>query len=107
MEMLLPTGVQSPFVSVYELANGERSYDEPAREAYAKLVDGLHDDEFEEALFEASTDLRALHQTHRATGYSTAEADRLVTQHFSQLVTQAEAAVDAMGQKFATRDGSE
>ena len=83
--------VQTPFVSVYESAEGESAVDDPVREAYSTLVNELYDEEFDEALFELLTDARNMHQDHLASGYSSGEADRLVTQHFSQLVRESEA----------------
>ena len=93
----------SPFISVYELADGESTYDDPAREAFSTIVNELHDEEFDEALFELLTDARDLHQGHRDAGYSRGEADGLVTQHFSQLVRESEAVADAMAREFGSR----
>ena len=97
------SGVRSPFVSVYEWEAGAGSYDAGAREAYANLVHELQDEEFDEALFELATDARSLHQGQLAAGHSDFEAERVVTQHFSSLANEAEAAVDAMANEFARR----
>jgi hypothetical protein len=45
---------RSPFLSVYELdgQEAELAYDTPVREAYAAFVGQLHDEEFNEALYE-------------------------------------------------------
>lgn len=96
--------VSSPFISVYESAEGENIVDDPVREAYATIVGELYDEEFDEALFELLTDARNLHYDHLTSGYSAGEADRLVTQHFSQLVRESEAMVDAIAREFGTRD---
>src|SRR5688572_25281912 len=50
----IPAGVPawSPFLSVYEAANGASHADHPLREAYATLVNDLYDEEFDETLFE-------------------------------------------------------
>jgi hypothetical protein len=94
---------RSPFVSVYELTDRESTFDDPAREAFSTIVNELYDEEFDEALFELLTGARDLHQDHRASGYSSSEADRLVTQHFSQLARESEAMVDAIGREFGSR----
>jgi len=98
--------VRSPFISVYEMAEGESAVDDPVREAYSTLVNELYDEEFDEALFELATDARNLHQDHLASGYSSNEADRLVTQRFSQLARESEAMVDAVAREFGSRDGA-
>ena len=105
-EVRATTPIQSPFVSVYESIQGEGDYDDPVREAYATIVNNLYDEEFDEALFELMTDVRNLHQNHLASGYSSSEADRVVTQHFSQLVRESEAMVDAVAREFGSRDGT-
>ena len=96
--------VRSPFVSVYELADGESVVDDPLREAYSTLVDELYDEEFDEALFELLTDARNMHQDHVASGYSASEADRLVTQRFAQLTREAEGMVDGIAREFGSRE---
>lgn len=95
---------RSPFISVYELVEGESTYDDPVREAYAEIVNELHDEEFDEALFELQAHARALHDDHLSSGASRDEADRALTQHFSQLVREAESMVDAVAHEFGTRD---
>ena len=73
---------RTPFVSVYESADGENALDDPVREAYSSLVDELYDEEFDEALFELLTDVRNMHQDQLASGSPSGEADHIVTQHF-------------------------
>jgi hypothetical protein len=94
---------RTPFVSVYESAEGESLIDDPIREAYSSLVDELYDEEFDEALFELFTDVRSMHQDQLASGKPASEADRIVSQHVSQLVRESEAVVDAVGQEFGSR----
>ena len=95
---------RSPFLSVYELNDGEVSQNDPVREAYASLINELHDEEFDEALFELQCRGRAMHDEQLAMGKPRAEADRLVAQHFSQLIHESEAMVDAMAREFAPRE---
>ena len=97
---------RSPFVSVYESAEGESAFDDPVREAYSTLVNELYDEEFDEALFELLTDARNMHQDHLASGYSSSEAERIVTQRFSQLARESEAMVDAVAREFGSRNGA-
>ncbi|MGH7335541.1 MAG: hypothetical protein ACREKS_22905, partial [Candidatus Rokuibacteriota bacterium] len=103
-EFRSPPTARSPFLSVYELEDGESAVDGPTREAYSTLVNELYDEEFDEALFELLTDARSLHQDHLTSGHSQSEADRLVTQRFSQLARESEAMVDAMAREFGRRD---
>ncbi len=94
----------SPFLSVYESDEGENPADEPVREAYSTLVNDLYDEEFDESLFELLTSARGLHQDHLASGHSLADADRIVTQHFSQLMRESESMLDAMARELGSRD---
>lgn len=98
--------IRSPFLSVYELdgREDESSFDDPVREAYATLVSELHEEEFDEALFELRAHARAMHDGQLSMGSARADADRLVTQHFSQLIRESEALVDAMAREFGTRE---
>ena len=92
--LLVP--VRSPFVSLYELEDGERLYEDPASETYASLVNALYDEEFDEALFELYAEARGIHDEHISSGGSHQESERILNQHFSRLVQESEAAVDAM-----------
>ena len=105
-EIQTTLAVRSPFISVYELEDGESAIDDPVREAYSTIVNDLYDEEFDEALFELLTDARNMHQDHLASGYSSGEAERIVTQHFSQLVRESEAMVDAVAREFGSRDNT-
>jgi hypothetical protein len=98
------TPAWSPFLSVYESDQGENLAEEPIREAYSTLVNNLYDEEFEESLFELLTSARGLHEDHLASGHSLADADRLVAQHFSQLMRESESMLDAMAREFESRD---
>ncbi len=102
-EMQLVPPVRSPFLSVYELTEGESSLDEPLREAYSSIVGELYDEEFDEALSELETGARVMHQDLLTSRYSSTDADRLVSQHFSQLVRESESMVDAMAREFGSR----
>lgn len=92
----------SPFVSVYEL-EGQPAFVSPEREAYQTLVQELYDSEFDEALFELMLDARGLHEEHQVSSPASVEGERLLTQHFNQLIREAEATVDALGREFETR----
>lgn len=98
--------LRSPFLSVYELEGREPvgGMDDPVREAYAALVDELHDEEFDEALHELQSHARAMHDGQLDSGATRAAADQLLTQHFSQLIRASETAVDAMVHEFGMRD---
>jgi hypothetical protein len=102
---MAPSG-RSPFLSVYELEGqpGQPAYDDPAREAFASLLGELHDEEFDEALDELESHARSLHDEQLTAGASRAQADRLLTQHFAQLVRESETMVEAMAREFGSRD---
>ena len=99
-----PGAPWSPFVSVYESAEWERQADEPLREAYATLVNDLYDEEFDESLYELLTSAQGLHQDRLASGLSVAEADRVVTRHFAQLIGESESMLDAMARELGSRN---
>jgi hypothetical protein len=99
-----PGGPWSPFVSVYESAEWEHQAGEPLREAYATLVNDLYDEEFDESLYELLTSAQGLHQDRLVSGLSLAEADRVVMQHFSQLIAESESMLDAMARELGSRD---
>ena len=94
----------SPFISVYEQVEGEAPFVDPVREAYVTVVQELYDEEFDESLFELLTDARNLHSDHLASGHSHEDADRLVAQHFSDLIRESESAIDTMAREFGSRD---
>ncbi len=97
----------TPFLSVVESSNGNHyEAEQPLREEYAALVNDLYDEEFDEALFELQTSARGLHQDYLASGHSTAAADRVITQHFAELMRESEAMVDAMARELGARPGS-
>ncbi|MFZ5893594.1 MAG: hypothetical protein ACOY0T_21205 [Myxococcota bacterium] len=93
----------SPFVSVYEL-EGQPEFLNPEQEAHSTLVQELYDQEFDEALFELMVDTRALHEEHLFSNHKSVEGERLVNQHFNQLVREAEATVDSFAQEFSARE---
>ena len=97
-----PSSTWSPFLSVYEATEWEDPSGDEAGEAYATLINELDDEEFDESLFELLTTGRGLHQSHLASGYSAADADRIVTQHFSQLMRESDAMLDAMARRVGS-----
>lgn len=101
-----PTSIpsRSPFISIYESEDGEAA-DDPAREAYAGVVESLYTEEFDEALFELMNDARGLHQDLLAAGHAPSEADRLLTQRFDALAAACEAGVDAVAGRVGARSG--
>ena len=77
---LLPS-LRTPFVSIYETEDGANT-SLPLREAYAELVDRLHDDEFDEALAAVHAEGRAFHDAQIAAGIAREVADQRLHQHF-------------------------
>ena len=94
----------SPFLSVYESSDGESSDDTSLREAYSSIVGELYDEEFDESLFELLTGARNLHRDQVTAGRGVDEADRIVTQHFAQLIHESESMVDAVAREFGARE---
>jgi hypothetical protein len=101
-EALTPA-LGSPFVSVYEL-DGQAEYLDPEQEAYETLVQDLYDEEFDEALFELMVEARGLHEEHMVSNAQSVEGERLLTQHFNQLIRESENAVSAFEREFGSRD---
>jgi hypothetical protein len=87
------------FLSVYEQIEGEAPFEDPVREAYVSVVQELYDEEFDESLFELLTDARNLHSDHLGSGHSQEDADRLVAQHFSDLIRESESMIDTMARE--------
>src|SRR5688572_17146989 len=88
-EVLTPP-MGSPFVSVYEL-DGQSEFTDPEEEAYTTLVHELYDEEFDEALFELMVDARGLHEEHMVSEAQSMAGERLLNQHFNELIREAEA----------------
>ena len=95
----------SPFISVYEL-EGRTEFLDPEQEAYSTLVQELYDEEFDEALFELMTEVRGVHEEHMVSSAQSIEGERLLHQHFNQLIREAEATVTAFEREFGSRDVS-
>jgi len=93
----------SPFVSVYEL-EGMPEFFSPEEEAYATLAQELYDQEFDEALFELMVAARGLHEEHFVANAQSVDGERALTQHFNQLIREAEAAVGSFEREFGARD---
>ena len=107
---ILQTAVppSSPFLSLYESEEGGGLVD-PETEEYAVFLNEFYDEEFHDALStlvdEAATIYEAqfLHEQEdpQTIGY---QAERLLNQHFSPLVAQAEAMFEALAREFSQRD---
>lgn len=95
----------SPFVSVYEL-DGQTEFLDPEQEAYSTLVQELYDQEFDEALFELMTEARGVHEEHMVSGAQSVEGERLLHQHFNQLIRETENSVTAFEREFGAREVS-
>lgn len=95
----------SPFVSVYEL-EGHTEFVDPEQEAYSTLAQELYDEEFDEALFELMIEARGLHEEHMVSSAQSVEGERLLSQHFNQLIREAEATVAAFEREFGSRQVS-
>lgn len=101
---LLPS-LRTPFVSIYETEDGA-NMSLPLREAYAELVDRLHDDEFDEALAAVHAEGRAFHDAQIAAGIAREVADQRLHQHFEPLMRESAAMVDALAARFAPQESA-
>ena len=91
---------RSPFLSVYE-SGGEPEVDTAAREAFAALVDELHDDEFDASMAAVQNHARAFHDQQMSAGMAREPAERLLMQHMEPLLRETGAMVDSFAQRFA------
>jgi hypothetical protein len=98
----------SPFLAVYEAGDTGDLID-PQGDDYHVFVNELYDDEFEEALFMLASEATALHEARfqheqgepRVMGY---EAERLLSEHFAPLVSEAHTMLDSFAREFGQRD---
>lgn len=100
---LLPA--RSPFLARYD-AGADRQVDQPLREAFAALVDTLHDEAFDEALAGVHDAARAFHDHQLAAGRPREVADRLLQQRFEPLLRETGAMVDAVAERFAPHEAA-
>jgi hypothetical protein len=103
LRMELPA--RSPFMSVYEI-EGDAGQAQPLREAYAALVDRLHDDEFEEAMAAVHAEGRSFHDAQLAAGVAREVADRRLMQQFEPLMRESVAMVDAVAARFGPQEAA-
>jgi hypothetical protein len=96
---------RSPFLSLYE-GQGLGEAEAPARDAFAKLVDSLYDDEFEQSMAAAHAEGRAFHDAQLAAGVARPLADERLRQHFEPLLRESAAMVDALGARFAPQESA-
>lgn len=96
---------RSPFLALYE-AEGEAADPTGQREAFASLVDELHDDEFEAAMAAVHGHGRAFHDAQLAAGMPRAQADRLLVQHFEPLLRETAGAIDTLSARYAPQEGA-
>lgn len=87
-----------PFLAVYE-ADEWRGPSDVAANARAMLASELHDDELDEAIFEAIGGAAELYH-HASRDGDAHGADRVLRQHFSNVRRELEQALDAAGEHF-------
>jgi hypothetical protein len=97
----------SPFRSVYELADQEGMID-PEAEETMEFLNELYDEEFDEAVFELVSEANELYQDRFESEYGDPlvqkmQAMRMLEQHFAPLVTEAEMFLDTMANEFGQR----
>jgi hypothetical protein len=99
--------LDSPFRSVYELADEVASIDPEAEEAM-EFLNELYDEEFDEAVFELVSEADEFYQDRFESEYGDPlaqkmQAARMLEQHFAPLVTEAEMFLDTMAHEFGQR----
>ena len=101
--------IESPFYSGYREARDADEVD-PMSSAIAELLDELHDEEFDEALFELVDEAwelggpRITHEARQSAQWD-ARAERMLWEHFQPLARQAENMADALSEHFSTSSG--
>ena len=98
----------TPFLSIYESEEAGGVID-PETEERVQFLNELYDEEFDEALFGLASEAAALYEVRfmhehgdpRIVGY---EAERLLDQHFSPLVAEAETMLGTLATEFSQRD---
>ncbi|QBQ54754.1 hypothetical protein [Nitrosococcus wardiae] len=98
----------SPFVSVYEMEDGEERVD-PESEEFVQFVSELYDEEFDEAVFELVTEASELYDNQFVSKYrhpaeQAMEAERILEAHFSPLVGELEVLLETMADDIDRRD---
>jgi hypothetical protein len=98
----------SPFLSVYELEEGEGPVESEVEE-YAAFLSELQDEEFDEALYEIASEAAGLYEARieqEATESpgSTYEAERILERHFDPLAGEVEALLEAMQRRWSDQD---
>jgi hypothetical protein len=99
--------LDSPFRSVYELADEEGTIDPEAEEAM-EFLNELYDEEFDEAVYELVSEVNELYQDRFESEYGDPlvqkmQAVRMLEQHFAPLITEAELFLDTMANEFGQR----
>lgn len=99
----------SPFLSVYQ--SEEEGGVDPRGEEYVAFLTELHDEEFDEALFELVNEAAALYEERFSpssgpvpTPYPAAE--RALEGHFEPLIRELEGVLDSLKDKFGQVDGN-
>lgn len=90
----------SPFLAVYEL--DEEGGVDPQAEEYVAFLNELYDEQLNEALSSLVDEAAALHETHGRRERN-GQGERLLTQHFAPLVTEAETLIRAVAAELGQR----
>lgn len=101
------TPLRSPFLAIYEL-EAEGSVD-PQTEEYVSFLNELYDEQFNEVLSSLVDEAVGVYQSsyaneHADSSTSTYQADRLLTQHFTPLVSEAESMIRAVAAELGKHD---
>ena len=99
------TRFDSPFLSQYEV-NGAAETVDPRAEAFVRLASEMHDEAFDDAVFELVNEAVALREERFAAvpGARAADAERLLREHFMPLVSASETMLARMSEQLAPVD---
>jgi len=100
----------SPFVSVYELEDVEARVD-PESEEFIQFLGELHDEEFDDAVFELINEASALYEDrfiheYQDTSSQSIGAERFLSAHFEPLEHELETLLDTLADDIKNRDFS-
>jgi len=103
-----PISPSSPFVSVYEMEGGAERVD-PESQEFIQFLGELHDEAFDDAVFELVNEASALYEDrfiheYQDTSSQSTEAERFLQQHFSPLKHELETLLDNLADDMEKHD---
>jgi len=108
MSPSVPISVSSPFVSVYHMEDGAKRIDSES-EGFVQFLGELHDEGFDDAVFELINEASALYEDRVAHEYQETSsqangAEHFLQAHFLPLEHELETLLDTMADEFENRN---